>query len=179
MSLSEIAPLEMGAQKIRWRKRKAPGSSMHQEREGAERRISMNILTEVSKIFESTTNDGHHQSLVAEAVNMLTSREGGLSALTQNFERNGLGDIISSWIGTGENAPISPDQIKSVLGSDCVANLANKAGISPEMATQYLTKSLPSLVDALTPNGKVGGANALMSRGKEILAAFAYKRQAV
>ncbi len=137
----------------------------------------MSILTEVSKIFESTTSDGQHQSLVAEAVSMLSSREGGLNALKQNFEQNGLGHIISSWIGNGENAPISPDQIKSVLGSDCLANLATKAGISPETATQHLTKSLPHLVDALTPNGKIGGANDLLSRGKEILGAFASKKE--
>jgi uncharacterized protein YidB (DUF937 family) len=136
----------------------------------------MSILTEVSKIFESTASDGQHQNLMAEAVTMLTSREGGLNALKQNFEQNGLGHIISSWIGNGENAAIAPEQIKSVLGSDCVANLATKAGISPETATQYLTKSLPHLVDALTPNGKIGGANDLLSRGKEILAAFASKK---
>jgi len=136
----------------------------------------MSILTEVSKIFESTASDGQHQNLMAEAVTMLTSREGGLNALKQNFEQNGLGHIISSWIGNGENAAIAPEQIKSVLGSDCVANLATKAGISPETATQYLTKSLPHLVDALTPNGKIGGANDLFSRGKEILAAFASKK---
>jgi uncharacterized protein YidB (DUF937 family) len=102
----------------------------------------MSILTEVSKIFESTACDEQHQNLVAEAVTMLTSREGGLNALKQNFEQNGLGHIISSWIGNGENAPVSPDQIKSVLGSDCVGNLAREAGISPQTATQYLTKSL-------------------------------------
>jgi uncharacterized protein YidB (DUF937 family) len=136
----------------------------------------MSILTEVSKIFDSTTNDGQHQSLLAEAVTMLTSREGGLNALKQNFEQNGLGHIISSWIGNGENAPISQDQIKSALGSDCVANLAKKAGLSPETATEYLTKSLPHLVDALTPNGKIGGANDLLSRGEEILTAFASKK---
>jgi uncharacterized protein YidB (DUF937 family) len=136
----------------------------------------MSILTEVSKIFESTASDGQHQNLMAEAVTMLTSREGGLNALKQNFEQNGLGHIISSWIGNGENAAIAPEQIKSVLGSDCVANLATKAGISPETATQYLTKSLPHLVDALTPNGKIGGANDLLSRGKEIVAAFASKK---
>jgi uncharacterized protein YidB (DUF937 family) len=139
----------------------------------------MSVLIEVSKIFESTTSDGQHQSLVAEAVTMLTAREGGLNALKQNFEQNGLGHIISSWIGNGENAPISRDQLKSVLGSDCVATLATKAGISPEIATEYLTKSLPHLVDALTPNRKIGGANDPLSQGKEILAAFACKREGV
>jgi uncharacterized protein YidB (DUF937 family) len=136
----------------------------------------MSILTEVSKIFESTASDGQHENLVAEAVTMLTSREGGLNALKQNFEQNGLRHIILSWIGNGENAAISPDQIKSVLGSDCVANLATKAGISPETTTQYLTKTLPHLVDALTPNGRIGGANDLLSRGKEILAALLPRR---
>ena len=105
----------------------------------------MSILTEVNKIFESTTNDGQQQNLVPEAVTMLTSREGGLNALTQNFEQNGLGHKISSWIGPG-------------------VNLAN---------------SLPHLVGGLTPNGEVGGANDLLSRGKEILAAFASKKQGV
>ncbi len=139
----------------------------------------MSTLTGVSKIFEITTIDGQHQSLLAEAVNMLTSREGGLNTIMQAFQQNGLGHIISSWIGNGENAPISSDQIKSVLGSEYVVNLAKKAGISPETATQYLTKSLPTLVDALTPDGKVGGANDLMSRGKEILAVFASRKQGV
>jgi uncharacterized protein YidB (DUF937 family) len=139
----------------------------------------MSTLTGVSKIFEITTNDGQHQSLLAEAVNMLTSREGGLNTIMQAFQQNGLGHIISSWIGNGENAPISSDQIKSVLGSEYVVNLAKKAGISPETATQYLTKSLPTLVDALTPDGKVGGANDLMTRGKEILAVFASRKQGV
>jgi hypothetical protein len=53
----------------------------------------MSVLIEVSKIFESTTSDGQHQSLVAEAVTMLTARGGGLNALKQNFEQNGLGHI--------------------------------------------------------------------------------------
>jgi uncharacterized protein YidB (DUF937 family) len=55
--------------------------------------------------------------------------------------------------------------------------LAKKAGISPERATQYLIKSLPSLVDALNPDGKVGGAGEILARGKEILAAFTSGRQ--
>src|SRR5579864_161051 len=136
----------------------------------------MSTITDVSKILETTSNEGQHRSLVVEAVRMLTSREGGLTALTQTFERNGLEHIISSWIGTGENAPISADQIKATLGSERLADLAKKAGISPDTATQYLTNTLPRLVDALTPNGKVGNASDLFSIGKEILAAVAPKK---
>lgn len=137
----------------------------------------MNTVTEVSKIFESTT--GEHQSLVVEAVHMLCGPQGGLNSLAQTFEQNGLGHIISSWIGNGENAPISSDQVKTVLGSETVAELAKKAGISPDTATQYITKALPGLVDALTPNGKVGGTGELLFRGKEILAALVSKKEGV
>jgi uncharacterized protein YidB (DUF937 family) len=134
---------------------------------------------DVSKILEGTPNDGQHQSLVIETVRMLTSREGGLSSLAQAFEQNGLGHIISSWIGTGKNAPITADQIKTVLGSQCVADLAKKTGISPDKANQYLTYTLPKLIDTLTPNGKATSAQDLLSRGKEILAAFVPQKQAM
>jgi uncharacterized protein YidB (DUF937 family) len=139
----------------------------------------MSVLIEVSKSFESTTSDGQHQSLVAEAATMLTAREGVLNALKENFERNELGHIISTWIGKLAIVAILSDQVESVLGNNCVANLATKAGISPETTTEYLTKSLPHLADALTPNGKIGGANDLLSRGNEILAAFASKKEGV
>ena len=58
-------------------------------------------------------------------------------------------------------------------GGLTAADLAQKAGLSPDSATQYLTTALPKLVDALTPNGNVGDASELLSIGKEILAAFA------
>jgi uncharacterized protein YidB (DUF937 family) len=137
----------------------------------------MSTLSDVSKIFEAPSAEGQPQSLVVEAVRMLTGREGGLNDLIHTFEQKGLGHIISSWVGNGENVPISPDQIKAVMGSKCVADLAKKAGISPVVATRYLTSTLPNLVDALTPDGKVGSASALLSRAREILAASVANRQ--
>ena len=125
----------------------------------------MSSITDVSKTLETSSCEGQVQSLVVQALRMLTSREDGLIALKQPFERNGLGHIISSWIGSGENAPISADQIKTTLGSERVADLAKKVGISPDRATQYLTKTLPRLVDALTPNGRIGDAGELLSIG--------------
>ena len=62
---------------------------------------------------------------------------------------------MSSWIGTGQNLPISADQMQHVLGSDQVKELAAKAGMSPDMASNALSQLLPTLVDQLTPSGQV------------------------
>jgi len=133
----------------------------------------MSTLTSTSKILDNISGNKEHQSLAVEAVRILTGGQGELNSLTQSFERNGLGHIISSWIGNGANAPISADQVKTVLGSGRIAELARKVGISPDLAGQYLSTTLPHVVDALTPGGKVGEAGVLMSRGREIIAAFA------
>lgn len=138
----------------------------------------MITFNEVSKIFEGTAGDTQHQSLAIETVGLLARREGGLRSLVQDFEQNGLGHIIASWIGTGENLTISADQINRVMGSQCISDLAKRAGIAPEKVAGYLTKSLPNLVDTLTPEGKVGSTGDLRSRSSEILAAFIPKETA-
>jgi uncharacterized protein YidB (DUF937 family) len=138
----------------------------------------MEILTEISKLFESATNDAGHRSLLMQTIKMLTS-EGGLDALSQSFQRNGLGHVVSSWIGNGENLPVSSDQINTVLGRDVLSRLAATAGISPDTAKQYLTKSLPALVDALTPNGRLGSLNDLVFRGREMLDMFVSKKDRI
>jgi uncharacterized protein YidB (DUF937 family) len=135
-------------------------------------------FNEVSKIFEGTAGNTQHQSLAIETVGLLAKREGGLRSLVQDFEQNGLGHIIASWVGTGPSLAISEDQVNRVLGSQCLSDLAKRAGIAPEKVAGYLTKSLPNLVDALTPDGKIGSGGDLRSRSREILAAFIPKQPA-
>jgi len=132
----------------------------------------MSTLTSTSKILDNISGNKEHQSLAVEAVRMLTGGQGELNRLSQSFEQNGLGHIIDSWIGNGANAPISADQVQTVLGSGRLAELARKAGISPEAAGKYLSTTLPHVVDALTPDGRVAEAGDLMSRGRAIIAAF-------
>ena len=138
----------------------------------------MITFKEFSKIFEGTAGDAQHQSLAIETVGLLAKREGGLPSLVQDFEQNGLGHIIASWIETGDNLPISADQVTRVLGGQCISDLAKRAGIAPEKVAGYLAKSLPNLVDALTSDGKIGNAEDLRSRSWEILAAFIPKERA-
>lgn len=78
---------------------------------------------------------------------------GGLGGLTEKFNQAGMSDLISSWIGKGENLPISAEQISSVLGSDVVSSLASQLGIDPAQASSQLSQILPGLLDKLTPDG--------------------------
>ncbi|HWR16841.1 MAG TPA: YidB family protein [Terriglobales bacterium] len=112
--------------------------------------------------------DNPQNSLASAMLSMLCSQSGGISGLAHRFTANGLGDMIHSWISTGQNLPISPEQVQNVLGSDQVQAIADKAGISPEAAQSGLAQVLPQIVDRLTPNGEVPQGD-LMSKGMELL----------
>lgn len=90
---------------------------------------------------------------------------GGLGGLVQQFEQAGLGQTIQSWIGNGQNLPISADQLKQVLGHGKLAELAQSAGLSHDDAANHLSQVLPGLVDNLTPNGQLpsGGLDGALS----------------
>jgi uncharacterized protein YidB (DUF937 family) len=92
---------------------------------------------------------------MALVLNGVVERHGGWNGLVQQFEQQGYGDKIKSWIGTGENHPISPEQIQQVLGSQTVRDLAAKVGISPDELAAKLSELMPKAVDQATPSGTV------------------------
>lgn len=99
---------------------------------------------------------GNLNNMLEQAMNLVNNpATGGLAGLVETFKSKGLGDIMSSWIGTGENKLISPDQIKQALGSDKIQQLAEKVGISKDAASQHLSELLPQIIDKLTPDGKL------------------------
>jgi len=100
---------------------------------------------------------------------VINNTPGGLSGLVQSFHDKGLGGVAASWVGTGQNLPISADQIQHVLGSDQVKQLAAQAGISPDAAGTALSQLLPTLVDKLTPNGQMPQPSSLMEMGMRVL----------
>jgi uncharacterized protein YidB (DUF937 family) len=100
---------------------------------------------------------------------MISSQPGGLSGLLQQFHDKGLGSLVSSWVSTGQNLPISADQIQHVLGSDQVKELAAKAGIAPDAAGSHLAQLLPFLIDKLTPNGQVPQNSSMLEEGMGML----------
>ena len=81
--------------------------------------------------------------------------QGGLGGMVSKFEQAGMGDVIGSWIGKGENQPVSGGQLENALGSDTIASIASKLGINAQMLLPMLATMLPALIDQLTPHGKV------------------------
>ena len=80
---------------------------------------------------------------------------GGLGDLIGRFTQGGMGDVIGSWIGPGQNAPISGDQVTNVLGPDVIGQIASQLGLSHGEAANQLSQILPEAVDRLTPQGQV------------------------
>jgi uncharacterized protein YidB (DUF937 family) len=80
---------------------------------------------------------------------------GGLGGLLEQFQRSGLGDVANSWVSTGQNMPISPDQLGSVLGGDQISSMASQLGMGQNDLLGQLSQMLPQVVDQLTPNGQL------------------------
>jgi uncharacterized protein YidB (DUF937 family) len=89
------------------------------------------------------------------AANELLAKHGGVSGLVAKFQEKGFGPIVQSWVSTGENKPIEPEQISQAVGPDFIGELAAKAGMTPEELKKKLAEILPTAVDKLTPEGKV------------------------
>lgn len=97
-----------------------------------------------------------HEGMVTHLVEMLGGGQGGgLGGLMQQFQAQGLGEAASSWVSTGQNMPVSAQQIQSVLGSGMVQQLAGKLGLSPDVISSQLATVLPVVVDKMTPNGRI------------------------
>ena len=81
----------------------------------------------------------------------------GLGNVVKRLEEKGLGSVVGSWVGHGDNQPVSADQINHSLGDDLVGRVAQKLGVTPDKAAALLARFLPVIVDKLTPHGKLEG----------------------
>jgi uncharacterized protein YidB (DUF937 family) len=92
---------------------------------------------------------------MATVVNQLIEKHGGVSGIVTQLEQQGLGSTVKSWVGTGPNQPISPDQVHQAFGPGILGELAAKTGLNPQELAQKISQVLPGVVDKLTPNGSV------------------------
>jgi uncharacterized protein YidB (DUF937 family) len=98
---------------------------------------------------------GGEQGGMAQVAMEMFNKNGGLGGILEKFKEGGLAEQAASWVGKGENMPVSADQIASVIGSSALGDMAAKFGISPEMLSGQIAQHLPTVIDKMTPDGEV------------------------
>ena len=98
---------------------------------------------------------GGSQGGMAQIAMEMFNQHGGIGGILDKFKQGGLAEQAASWVGKGENLPVSADQISSVLGSGAIAEMAAKFGIDPATLSAQIAEHLPTVVDKMTPNGAV------------------------
>jgi len=123
----------------------------------------MGLLDEVIKgVAGKSLGGGGQNPLMDIVLGLVTNPQtGGLQGLIQMFKEKGLGDAVSSWISTGENQPVSGDQIQHALGGNLIQQIAEQLGSSKSEISGGLSDLLPQIIDKLTPNGTLPDGNSL------------------
>jgi uncharacterized protein YidB (DUF937 family) len=98
---------------------------------------------------------GAAAATVANMVVKAINDNGGLQGLMQKFQQTGLGEHFNSWLGTGQNQPISGRQVHEALGTDQIEQLAQQMGVPPKQLADHLAELLPHTVDRMTPEGNI------------------------
>ncbi len=131
----------------------------------------MGLLDSVMGALGGTGGNGGNNAMINVVMQMLANKgeSGGLAGLVQAFQKNGLGEQMNSWISTGQNLPISPEQIKAALGSGQLGQIAGQLGMNESQAAGGLADLLPQVIDKLTPNGQMPQGDDLMAQGLEML----------
>lgn len=117
---------------------------------------------------------GGSQNALGAVLNMVNNHPGGLPGLISAFEQGGMGGAVNSWISPGvPNQPVSGQQVQNTLGTSQIEEVASKLGVPPAAASSVIAQMLPGIIDHLTPNGQVPGANSnLLQMGEGLLRNF-------
>jgi uncharacterized protein YidB (DUF937 family) len=125
----------------------------------------MGLLDALTSIAGGASSE--HTGVADALSQVMQQHPGGMDGLLGLLKQNGLGDQVASWVGSGENKPITPDQVQQGFGQDMVQNIAQRAGISPAVATGIISVVLPLVVSHLSGNTQTaqsGGLAGLASK---------------
>ncbi|MGH3274657.1 MAG: YidB family protein [Streptosporangiaceae bacterium] len=85
----------------------------------------------------------------------MLSENGGLQGLMAKMTGSGAGPEVQSWVGSGQNMPVSGDKVQQALEPDSLNKIARTAGTTPEKISEQVAQILPEVVDKATPEGQV------------------------
>ncbi len=116
---------------------------------------NMGLFDSLAKQALGSMLGGKGMDGITEAASSMLNQAGGLEGMKAKFEQAGLGEKFQSWTSTGDNQPVEPSQLQSVLGSDLVQSVAGKLGMDSAKLSGLLADFLPKIIDQLTPKGQI------------------------
>lgn len=131
----------------------------------------MGMFDDALNMLKSQIPGAEGQSNMLEGVLQLVNnpQTGGLAGLAQRFTEGGMGKEVGSWISSGQNLPISPQQIQAVIGNTPIQEMASKFGLTPEQTSMAIANLLPQVIDKLTPEGTMPQGGDLLQQGIDFL----------
>jgi uncharacterized protein YidB (DUF937 family) len=108
-------------------------------------------------------SSGVPEKYVTSVTKMMEEGSLSLQKFKQRAEQSGLGDVFDSWVGKGENKPISAEQVKAAADPENLQKIADDAGVSVDEAAEELSKAMPEVVDKLSPEGQLPSDEAIRS----------------
>jgi uncharacterized protein YidB (DUF937 family) len=120
----------------------------------------MGLMDTLTGLLKSS---GVQDKLIRSVQGMVSDGSISLDKFKQRADQAGLGDIFDSWVGKGENKPITAEQVKQAADPENLQRAADEAGISVDEAAEQLSKALPDVVDQMTPDGALPSAEAVKS----------------
>lgn len=132
----------------------------------------MGLLDQVVGALAGGQNGGGNMQLIQTVLQLINNPQvGGLGGLLQTLQQSGLGEAADSWVSTGQNQPVSAEQIQASLGDSLIPGLADKLGMSQQQASGSLAELLPQIIDQLTPDGQLPqeGQGDLLTQGLAML----------
>jgi uncharacterized protein YidB (DUF937 family) len=126
----------------------------------------MDFLGAGEKLLQSSFGDSVDAGAIKDAVEQLIGDQDGgidLQGMVSKLSDSGMGDVVQSWLGDGENSPIDAGSVKSLLGQDKIEAFASKLNIDSGDASEKISDMLPQLIDQFSSGGQLLNSSSMIS----------------
>lgn len=126
----------------------------------------MGLMENLTNLAGNASGNAENSSFLTTVMQVVEKKLGGLGGLVQTFNQSGLGDVVSSWIGKGDNKAISEGEVVRGFGKDNIHEISEKTGMPEQGVVSKLTQVLPDFINKLTPEGVLPRGNIMDLAGK-------------